>query len=184
MLLALSGVTGIGKSFFAEEISKKLDFKKVTTIRTRAKRPGEENNQSCIFISDQELDKLKSEGKIIYDFKVFGGRYAYLKDQILSDQNLIFEMYYTMIDDWKRIKPDIKTIYIFPENLDIPKRQTKKRNLLKEKEEERIKEIEEQYNLMKNDKNMQAKFDYILYNKYDQASLNEIINLVKGMKNG
>ncbi len=184
MLLALSGVTGIGKSFFAEEISKQLGFKKVTTIRTRAKRPGEENNKSCLFITEQELDELKSEGKIIYDFKVFGGRYAYLKKEILSNQNLIFEMHYTMINDWKKIKPDMKTIYIFPEDLEIPKQQAKKRNLSKEKEEERIKEIDEQYSLMKNDKEMQAKFDYIIYNRYDENSLNEIINLIKGMKNG
>lgn len=184
MLLALSGVTGIGKSFFADEISKNLGYKKVTTIRTRAKRPGEENNKSCLFVSEQELDRLKSEGKIIYDFKVFGGRYAYLKEEILSNQNMIFEMHYTMIDDWKRIKPDIKIIYIFPENIEIPKQQARERNLSKEKEEERIKEIDEQYNIMKNDKNMQSKFDYIMYNRYNVDSLNEIINLVKGMENG
>ena len=32
MLLALSGITGVGKSYFAEEIAKKLDFNKVHTI--------------------------------------------------------------------------------------------------------------------------------------------------------
>ena len=38
MLLALSGITGVGKSFYAEEIAKKLDFNKVHTIRTRTMR--------------------------------------------------------------------------------------------------------------------------------------------------
>lgn len=28
--------------------------------------------------------------------------YAYLKEEILTEKNMIFEMHYTMIDDWKK----------------------------------------------------------------------------------
>ena len=51
---------------------------------------------------------------------------------------MVFEMHYTMIDDWKKIKPDIKTIYILPKNIEIPKKKARERNLSKEKEIERI----------------------------------------------
>ena len=107
MLLALSGVTGIGKSYFKEKLVENLNFRKVNTIRTRPIRTGEKNGVDGIFITDNELDKLKKQNKIVYDFTVFGGRYAYLKDEIFSDDNMVFEMHYTMIDDWKKIKPDI-----------------------------------------------------------------------------
>src|SRR5574344_1523875 len=146
MLLALSGVTGIGKSYFKEKLVEKLNFHKVSTIRTRPIRVGEKNGVDGIFITDDELDALKSQGKIVYDFNVFGGRYAYLKDEIFSAHNMVFEMHYTMIDDWKKIKPDIKTIYILPQDLSVPKTKAKERNLSKEKEIERINEIDEQYN--------------------------------------
>ena len=117
MLLALSGITGVGKSFYAEEIAKKLDFKKVHTIRTRTMRIGEQNGKTGLFMTHEELQKLKDDGKIAYDFDVFGGIYAYKKDEILSNENYVFEMYYTTIQDWKRIRPDIVTIYILPNDI-------------------------------------------------------------------
>ena len=43
MLLALSGVTGVGKSYYKELITQKLKFEKVNTIRTRKIREGEIN---------------------------------------------------------------------------------------------------------------------------------------------
>ncbi len=183
MLLALSGVTGIGKSYFKEKLVNELGFHKVNTIRTRPIRIGEKNGIDGIFISDEQLDVLKAEDKIIYDFKVFGGRYAYLKDEILSNDNMVFEMHYTMIDDWKKIRPDIKTIYILPKDIEIPKQKAKERNLSKEKEIERINEIEEQYNKFINDKDFQSKFDYFLYNNYDKESEEQLINLVKTILN-
>lgn len=179
MLLALSGVTGIGKSYFKEKIINDLNFNKVNTIRTRPIRIGEKNGVDGIFITDSELDKLKLQNKIIYEFNVFGGRYAYLKDEILSSDNMVFEMHYTMIDDWKKIRPDIKVIYILPKDINIPKQKARERNLSKEKEIERINEIDEQYNTFINDKNFQNKFDYILYNNYDKNSEEELLNLVK-----
>ena len=183
MLLALSGVTGIGKSYFKEKLVNELGFYKVNTIRTRPIRIGEKNGIDGIFISDEQLDELKRENKIIYDFKVFGGRYAYLKDEILSNDNMVFEMHYTMIDDWKKIRPDIKTIYILPKDIEIPKQKAKERNLSKEKEVERIREIDEQYNKFINDKNFQDKFDYFLYNNYDKESEEQLLNLVKNILN-
>lgn len=183
MLLALSGVTGIGKSYFKEKLVNELGFHKVNTIRTRPIRIGEKNGIDGIFISDEQLDILKDEDKIIYDFKVFGGRYAYLKDEILSNDNMVFEMHYTMIDDWKKIRPDIKTIYILPKDIEIPKQKVKERNLSKEQEIERINEIEEQYNKFINDKNFQSKFDYFLYNNYDKESEEQLIRLVKTILN-
>ena len=181
MLLALSGVTGIGKSYFKERLVEELNFHKVNTIRTRPIRIGEKNGVDGIFITDSELDELKEQNKIVYDFKVFGGRYAYLKDEIFSDDNMVFEMHYTMLDDWKKIKPDIKTIYILPQDLSVPKTKAKERNLSKEKEIERINEIDEQYNRFMNDKVFQSKFDYILYNNYDKKSEEQLLNLIRNL---
>ena len=181
MLLALSGITGVGKSFFKEIISEELKFNKVNTIRTRKIRKNEVNGKSGIFITDEELDKLILEGKIAYDFKVFGGRYAYLKEEVLSDKNYVFEMHYTMIDDWKKIVPNIKTIYIFPKDISIPKEKLKERNLNPEQEKERLQEIEEQYNRVYKDTEFKSKFDYIFYNNYTEESKKELINIVRNM---
>lgn len=183
MLLALVGVTGVGKSYYKEKIVEKFNFEKVNTIRTREKRVGEENGKAGLFMSKQEIEELKKQGKIAYDFEVFGGTYAYLKDEIFSEKNMVFEMHYTTIGDWKKVRPDIKTIYILPRDLEIAKNQTRKRNLSKEKEEERIKEIEEHYTRIITDNNLRSMFDYIVYNSYDEKSEEEIEKLVQKMVN-
>ena len=179
MLLALVGVTGVGKSYFKEKIVENFDFEKVNTIRTRAKRIGEEDGKSGIFMTKEELENLKLQGKIAYNFDVFGGTYAYLKDEIFSEKNMVFEMHYTTIEDWKKIRPDIKTIYILPNDIEIAKEKARKRNLSKEKELERIREIEEHYNRISTDENLRNMFDYIVYNNYDEKSEKEILMLVK-----
>lgn len=179
MLLALVGVTGVGKSYYKDKIVKNFNFEKVNTIRTRAKRIGEENVKSGLFMTKEELETLKSQGKIAYSFDVFGGTYAYLKDEIFSEKNMVFEMHYTTIVDWKKVRPDIQTIYILPKDIEIAKEQTKKRNLSKEKELERINEIDEHYTKISTDENLRNMFDYIVYNNYDENSEKEILTLVK-----
>ena len=56
--------------------------------------------------------------------------------------------------------------------------QVKKRNLTPEKENERIKETEEQYKNFMSDKKLQEMFDYIIYNNYDEKSEDELIKLI------
>ena len=110
---------------------------------------------------------------------MFGGTYAYKKDEILSNENYVFEMYYTTIQDWKRIRPDIVTVYILPNDINVALEQVKKRNLTPEKENERIKETEEQYKNFMSNKKLQDMFDYIIYNNYDGKSEDELIKLIK-----
>ena len=183
MLLALVGVTGVGKSYYKEKIVEKFNFEKVNTIRTRQIRIGEENGKAGLFMSKQELEQLKEEGKIAYDFDVFGGTYAYLKEEIFSEKNMVFEMHYTTIEAWKKVRDDIKTIYILPKELEKAKDQTRKRKLSKEKEDERIKEIDEHYNNIVTDSKLRNMFDYIVYNNYDENSEEEIMQIVQKMLN-
>ena len=43
MLLALAGVTGVGKSYFKDRIVERLGFEKIKIITTRQIRIGEKN---------------------------------------------------------------------------------------------------------------------------------------------
>ena len=165
MLLALVGITGIGKSFFVDKITKNLNFKKVHTLRTRPLRKGESPEY---FLTDEALNKMYEEGKIAYKFSVFGGQYGYLQEEIFSKENMIFEMHYTTIYDWKKVRPDIKTIYILPTDINMAKQKTKERNLSTEKEQERLAEIDEHYQRIMTDEDLRKQFDYIVYNNYDK----------------
>lgn len=179
MLLALSGITGVGKSYYSEQIQSKLNFNKVHTIRTRQIRKGEENGKTGLFMTNEELEKLKKTGEIVYDFEVFGGRYGYKKEEILSNENYVFEMHYTTIYDFRQIRPDIVAIYLIPNDIKKAEEQLRKRNLPKEKEQNRIDEIHEQYDEFMNNKNLQKQFDYIIYNNYDEESEEELMKLIE-----
>ena len=183
MILALVGVTGVGKTYFKDKIVEELGFKKVNTIRTRKIRPGEAQGKSGLFMTKEEVDKLEEEGKLAYRFSVFGGEYAYLRDEIFTDENMVFEMHYTTIYDWKKVVPEIKTIYILPSDINLAKNKTKERNLSKEKEVERLKEIDEHYNKIIEDEELRSQFDYIVKNSYNKTSEEEILNLVRNLIN-
>jgi guanylate kinase len=103
MLVALFGVTGVGKSFYKNAICNRLNFNKLTTIRTREPREGEINGVTGLFMTPAELDELDNKGEIFYRFGVFDGQYAYLRNEVESPENKVFEMHYTQLDDWKRL---------------------------------------------------------------------------------
>ena len=71
MLVALFGVTGVGKSFYKNAICNRLKFNKLTTIRTREPREGEINGVTGLFMTPAELDELDNKGEIFYRFGVF-----------------------------------------------------------------------------------------------------------------
>lgn len=184
MLLALVGVTGIGKSYYVDKLVNEKGFKKVRTIRTREKRKGEVDGKDGLFLSNEELDKLDKEGKIAYRFSVFGGEYAYLKEDIFSKDNMVFEMHYTTINDWKKVAPNVKTIYLLPKELEKAKDKTRQRNLSKEKLAERLQEIDEHYNTFMNNKSLQDLFDVKVYNNYDIESDNNLMAEVDKLLQG
>lgn len=179
MLLALAGVTGVGKSYFKDLLVQKLNFKKIKIITTRQIRNGEKNNEDKIFVSPEELQKLKDSNVIAYDFNMLGNIYAYSKDDLFSKQNTVFELHYSTIFDLKKICPDMIAIYIFPENINMAKEETIKRHLKPEVEKQRLLEIDEHYHKIMTDKNLRNQFDYFIYNSYNKKSENEMLKLVE-----
>lgn len=179
MLLGIAGVTGVGKSFYKDKIVEELGFEKVKIITTRAKREGEKENKDKVFVTEEELQKLKENGKIAYDFELLGNFYAYTKEELFSDKNMVFEVHYDTIYDFKKVCPQMKVLYLFPREIEMAKQQTKKRHLTASVEEKRLLEIDEHYQRIKADEPLRNMFDYILYNNYDKESEKAIIDFVR-----
>ena len=179
MLLAIAGVTGVGKSYYKDKIVDKLGFEKIKIITTREIREGEKNAVDKIFVTLEELDRLRKDGQIAYEFEMLGNIYAYSNEELFSKKNTVFEMHYNTIFDFKKICPNIKTIYLFPKDIEIAKDNVRKRNLDINVEEKRIKEIDEHYKTVTENEELRNAFDYILYNEYNEKSEKEILELVK-----
>ena len=177
MLLALAGVTGVGKSYYKDRIVEELGFEKIKIITTREPREGEKNNEDKIFVTPSELQKLRDNGKIAYEFELLGNIYTY--EALNSNKNTVFELHYDTIFDFKKVCPHLRTIYILPTDIEIAKNKTRDRHLNPTVEKDRLLEINEHYKRIKEDENLRNMFDYILYNNYDKSSEDEIISLVK-----
>ena len=70
MLIAFAGITGIGKSYYKDKLVEKLGFDKIKIITTRQIRNGEKNNDDKVFVTLQELESLRKENKIAYEFEM------------------------------------------------------------------------------------------------------------------
>lgn len=179
MLIAIAGVTGIGKSYYKNKLVNDLNFEKVKIITTREIRKGEKNSEDKIFLNKREIQELRDSGKLAYEFEFLGNTYAYTKEEIFTDKNMVFEMHYSCIEDFKRICPDLKVIYLLPKNIEICISKVKERNLEPDVEKSRILEIKEHYNKIMSDEKLRSMFDYIVYNNYDKETDNKILNIVK-----
>lgn len=181
ILLAIAGITGIGKSYYKDRIMNVLGFDKIKIITTREPRIGEVNNEDKIFVNEKEMNELVQSGKIAYKFDLLGNTYAYTKDALFSDVNTVFELHYSTIADLKKICPKLKVLYLLPKDINMAKEKLRERHLDLKVEQARIKEIDEHYNKIMNDSELMGMFDYVLYNNYDKESENQVINLVKNL---
>lgn len=181
MLITLSGVTGVGKSYFKDRIVEKLGFEKIKIITTREPRIAEKNNDDKIFVNLEEYQKLKTSGQIAYEFELLGNKYAYTKDAIFTNKNSVVEFHYKNIFDFKKICPHMCAIYLLPKDIEIAKNKTRDRHLAPIVEEQRLLEIDEHFKRYSTDENLRNMFDFTLYNDYNKDSEDELINLVRNL---
>jgi len=178
MLLAFAGVSGIGKSYYKNKLVEKLGFKKIKIITTREMRIGEKNNDDKIFVTHEELQKLRDKNEIAYEFELLGNTYAYSKEELFSDKNTVFELHYNTIFDFKKICPHLCVIYLLPKDIEITKDKVRQRHLSPTVEHQRLLEIDEHFHKIESDEPLRNTFDYMVYNNYNQDSEKEIIDLV------
>lgn len=179
MLVALVGVTGVGKSFFKNLIVQELGFKNLPIVTTRQKREGEINGIDKEFVTDEEFEKMKQSGRIQIDFEYLGFKYGYRKEHLQSQENQVIEVYYGVIYEFKKYVPNLFSIYMFPYDLERAKLELRKRNLPEEVEKSRLKEIDEQIQEYENNQALQQQFDCVVVNDYTERSNKKIIEIVK-----
>lgn len=179
MIVTLSGITGTGKSFFKDAISKELNFKNLAIVTTRTKRKNEVNGIDKEFVDETRFEELKNEGKILVDFEFLGAKYAYRKEKLLSDENQVTELHYSTIYDFKKYAKNIFSIYMIPYDIERAKQELKNRNLPLDVEKRRLQEIEEHIKEYSSNQELQKQFDYVFVNDYTEESKNKLLQIIK-----
>jgi guanylate kinase len=184
MIVVLSGITGVGKSYLKKCMIEKMNFKNIVIVTTRAMRKNEVNGIDKFFVTDEQFESMKRSGEISVPFEFLGNKYAYYtKDLTDTSENSITELHYSTIDDFRKSAKNIVAIYLKPVNIEMAKEQLKLRNLPPEVEQQRLKEIEEQAIEIEKNNELKEKFDYIIYNDYTKDTEEKIINIIKANMN-
>lgn len=178
MLIALGGITGVGKSFFATRVSESTSFNRITTIRTRRPRPGEQDGGDTLFRTKEELDEMERNNELAIRRELLGNEYAYLASEVYSDKNLLMELYYTFLKEWKEIRPDLKAIYILPSDIEIAKDNLRARKLSPEREKIRMDDLIAQYELFQNHPELLEPYDVVFTNYFDEDSVDRLRKII------
>lgn len=185
MLVALVGVTGVGKSFFKNLIIQELGFKNLPIVTTRQKREGEIDGIDKEFVTDEEFEKMKQSGITQVNFELAGAKYGYRKEYLLSTENRVTEVHYRTIYEFKKCAKDLFSIYMIPYDLERAKLELQKRNLPPQILEQRLEEIDKHIREYTNNLDLREQFDYVLVNDYTEKSNQKVIEIVKDkMKKG
>ena len=179
MVVTLSGITGTGKSFFKDVIVKGLGFKNLVIVTTREKRCGEINGIDKEFVSDEEFEEMVKKEEVTANFEFLEAKYGYRKELLESQENQVTEVHYSTIYDIKKHASNIFSIYIKPNDVERAKEELKKRNLSKEIEKARLKEIDE--HIIEYSKNLELRkqFDCEFINDYTENAKNRLIDIIK-----
>lgn len=184
MIVTLSGITGVGKSYFKKCIIQDLKFKNMAIVTTREKRKKEIEGIDKYFVTQEQFEQLKNKEDILVDFEFLGNQYAYRKEDLFFEGNSVTELHYDTIDEFKKVNNHVLSIYIIPKDINLAKQELCKRKLTKEAEKLRIQEIEQQLNEFLNDRKLQKQFDYVVYNDYTDRTKQEILAIVQKMMKG
>ena len=185
MLLGIAGVTGVGKSYYKNLLASKMGFRTVKIITTRPLRKNEQNGVDKTFMTANELKAARERGEIAFEFEMCGNLYAYPKSELFgTDDNIVTEIHYETIHDLKKAVPELKTIYLLPKDLALPKAKVRERGLSPEVEQTRLAEIDTHYQRILADETLRRAFDFTMQNNYDDKSEAEFLRLTKALLEG
>ena len=170
-IVTLSGISGIGKSHLKTYIlANKPDFQSLISVTTRKPRGKEKDGIDKFFYSLEKFEKEKNQGKFCTINEVFGNWYAYKEAQIdLCDSgiNLITELFYKNVQEFKIEFPNALSVYVLPNDVERTKAELKARKLEVSDLRKRLKDIDDELAFFYSNRKL---FDIVITNDYTEKS--------------
>lgn len=179
MIIAVSGITGVGKSYLKRCVAEELGIQNFLMVTTRPRRFFDINGKDKWFVTEEEFEKMKEKGELMLNIEFIGNKYGYYTKEIKGDSDGITEIYFNEVDNFRRECKDFLAIYIKPTSIEISKNKLESRKLDENIINDRIREMEYQLKSFENDKELQSKYDLIFTNDYTDDAKNRFVNYIR-----
>ncbi|AKG52923.1 guanylate kinase [Dehalogenimonas sp. WBC-2] len=123
LLVVLSGPSGVGKDAVLGRMkSSRLPLRYVTTVTTRAQRPGEQDGLDYHFSSPEDFKKLIDQDELLEWAEVYGNYYGVPKAPVRSalnkGQDVVVKVDVQGAATIKKITPEAVFIFLLPPSLE------------------------------------------------------------------
>lgn len=179
-IITLSGISGAGKSHFIKSLIERCEsFEKLKAVTTRAKRKDEVEGVDKFFLSLEDFSEKESKDQMRIVNNVFGNMYGYYKEDLEKTSkgiNLVTELYYKEIPNFKKEYPNTISIYILPSDISKTIEELTARNTGYDELQKRLSDIKSEIDFFSKSEN--SNFDIIVTNNYDLNSIEVFIEKV------
>jgi guanylate kinase len=122
LLLVLSGPSGVGKDAVLARLAEKgLPFRRVLTVTTRPRRPGEREGVDYHFLTEEEYDHLLAGGGLLEHAEVYGLRYgvpkAPVREALACDEDVVMRVDVQGAATLRRLLPEAVLVFLVPASL-------------------------------------------------------------------
>ena len=177
-LIIVSAPSGAGKTTVVENVLRKTDnIRRSVSYTTREPRPGEEDGQDYIFLSENEFFGKKKDGEFLEWEENFGNYYATSREQIekvLEDgDDLVLSIDVRGAKNVKAFFPDSISVFIMPPSEEELKSRLRDRKTDQEKQQEaRLAEAEREISAGR-------RFDYRVVNDDLERAVEDFCGIIE-----
>lgn len=136
-IVIISGPSGAGEDSIIDGLQKHIQVNRVITTTTREMRPGESNGSPYYFVSKEEFEKRIASGEMVEWAKQYNGNLYGVTKAELERVNALpgvgtWKIEYQGVITAQKLYPDILSIFVMAESLDVLADRIRKRGNVSE----------------------------------------------------
>lgn len=175
MLIIMSGSAGVGKNTIINELLSEFNnLTLMTTVSTRAMRPGEEQGRPYYFVTREEFDAMVERGEMLETCPIHGNMYGssrkILEQKTAEGKVLIKDIDVEGTLNLKKLLPDVVAIYLKPKNKEVLRERLIGRG---------EKDIELRLKRYEYEEEMSRHYDYVLTNDKMEDTLTVLRKILR-----
>lgn len=167
LLFVLSAPSGTGKDTVIRKLKEqKVDFHVVSSITTRAPRPGESEGNPYFFVSQETFDRMVAEDELLEYARVHGNWYgqplSQIRQHLHAGRDVLLKIDVQGAETVRRKVPGAIYIFLMPGSVDeLTKRLEKRQTETQEQLQRRLQDA-------RNELAQSVYYDYVIENRHGE----------------